>query len=152
MHCNLKKNKHPSIKSRKLARLFGFEMAARAAPSHRADSLCQSVIVPRGHAHTVPMRAVIGQDSCRKKYVMIIAVVRKQVLLLFSGIIQLLSGSISSESIPLYTNRLSINGVKITDIKFDTFCIKKLRRTTLLSKCKPFWNSIYLTRLNGRGL
>ncbi len=36
-----------------------------------------------------------------------------------SGLIQLLSGNISSESIPLYTNQLSINGVKVIDNTFN---------------------------------
>ncbi len=59
------------------------------------------------------------------------------------GLIQLLSSNISSESIPLYTNQLSINGVKIIDNKCNNLYIKKLCRTTLLPKCKPFWNSLY---------
>ncbi len=60
-----------------------------------------------------------------------------------SGLIQLLSGNISSESIPLYTNQLSINGVKVIYNTFNNLYIKKLGRTTLLPKCKPFWNSLY---------
>ncbi len=59
------------------------------------------------------------------------------------GLIQILSGNISSESIPLYTNQLSINGVKIIDNTCNNFYIKKLCSTTLLPKCKPFWNSLY---------
>ncbi len=60
-----------------------------------------------------------------------------------SGLIQLLSGNISSESIPLYPNHLSINGVKVIYNTFNNLYIKKLRRTTLFPKCKPFWNSLY---------
>ncbi len=60
-----------------------------------------------------------------------------------SGLIQLLSGNISSESIPLYTIQLSINGVKVIYNKCNNLYIKKLCRTTLFPKCKPFWNSLY---------
>ena len=61
-----------------------------------------------------------------------------------SGLIQLLSGNISSEAIPIYTtNQLSIDGVKIIDKKFNNFYIRELCRITLLPKCKPFWNSMY---------
>ncbi len=43
-----------------------------------------------------------------------------------SGLIQLLSGNISSESVPLYTNQLSINGVRIIDNKCNNYHIKKI--------------------------
>ncbi len=59
-------------------------------------------------------------------------------------IIKHLSGNVYSESIPLCANQLSINGMKITDIKFNNFYILKLCRTTLLPKYKPFLNSLYV--------
>jgi len=61
-----------------------------------------------------------------------------------SGLIQFFSGNASSESISIYnTNQLSIDGVKIIDTKLYNFFIRELCRTTLLPKCKPFWNSLY---------
>ncbi len=50
---------------------------------------------------------------------------------LTSCLIQLLSGNISSESVPLYTNQLSINGVRIIDNKLNNFhisCIRDMER------------------------
>lgn len=61
-----------------------------------------------------------------------------------NGLIQLLSGNVSSEPISICTtNQLSIGGVKIIDTKFNNFYIRELCRTSLLPKCKPFWNSMY---------
>lgn len=61
-----------------------------------------------------------------------------------SGLIQLLSGNVSSEAIPIYiNNHLSIDGVNIIDKKINNFYIRELCRITLLPKCKPFWNSRY---------
>ncbi len=65
------------------------------------------------------------------------------------GLIQLLSSNISSESIPLYTNQLSINSVKIIDNKCNNLYIKKLCRTTLLRNANLF-GIRYMIRLNGK--